>query len=91
MDLDDCIKRNSSTAYRNVDGEGLIMNPTDSMLHLLNETGSSIWEYLKEPHSVRDVLAMVQENFQCDPKTATDDVLEFLQALQEQQLVEIEN
>lgn len=91
MHLDDRVKRNSSTAYRHVDGEGLIMNPTDSMLHLLNETGSSIWEYLKEPHSVKDVLAMVLDNFQGDPKTVTDDVLEFLQTLQEQQLVEIEH
>jgi hypothetical protein len=91
MQLEDRIRRNASTAYRNVEGEGLVMNPTDSMLHLLNETGSAIWEYLKEPHTVQEVLAMVLDRFDCDPETATEDILTFLQTLQEQQLVEKEN
>jgi hypothetical protein len=91
MHLDSRIKRNSTTAYRNMEGEGLIMNPADSMLHLLNEVGSSIWEFLQEPRIVRDIVAMVFENFNCDQQTATNDVLEFLQTLQKQQLVEIED
>ncbi len=87
--LEDSIVRNPETAYRNLDGEGLVMNPSDSMLHSLNEVACAIWEYLIEEHKVSEVVEMVLEKFNCDYETAERDVLNFLQTLQQQDLVKL--
>jgi len=90
MLLDDRVSRNTITAYRNLDGEGLVMNPSDSMLHSLNEVGCAIWEALAEPKAVRDLVAVVLGQFDCDQATAERDVIEFLAALQAQGLVKVQ-
>ncbi|HOO21621.1 MAG TPA: PqqD family protein [Kiritimatiellia bacterium] len=90
MNAETKIKRNSSTAYRNLDGEGLIMNPADSMLHSLNDTGSAIWEYIAETRQVSEIVDMLMEKFNGARETAEKDVEEFLNALNEQGLIEQE-
>ena len=87
MDLESRVLRNSQTAYRNLDGEGLVMNPTDSTLHSLNDVGSAIWEFVAEERSVGEIVDMVVERFDCTRETAEADVLAFLRQLQERRLV----
>jgi oligoribonuclease (3'-5' exoribonuclease) len=89
MNLDAKVIRNSETAYRSLDGEGLIMNPSDSTLHSLDEVASCIWEFIAEEHTVREVVDRVLERFACERAEAEGDVLEFLDALQERRLAKI--
>ncbi len=87
--LGNSVQRNMQTASRTIDAETLIMNPADSMLHSVNEVGTSIWEYIAERRTVADVIAMVTEQFACSRETAEKDVLSFLNALHEQGLVSV--
>jgi hypothetical protein len=89
MNSESRVLRNTQTAYRSVDGEGLIMNPTDSSLHSLNAVAGAIWEYLSEERRVADIVAKVMEDFECERETAERDVGEFLEALQQKHLVKI--
>lgn len=81
--------RNPQTAYRNIEGEGLVMNPADSMLHSLNEVACAIWEFIAEERKVADVVAMLTDKFDCDTATAERDALAFLEELNKQGLVKV--
>jgi len=87
--LNNNVVRNHETAYRNLDNEGLIMNPIDSMLHSLNEVGCYIWEYISQQRTISEIVDLMLEDFDCDRETAEKDVLEFLAALQKQGLVKV--
>jgi hypothetical protein len=87
--LDDLVTRNNNTAHRVLDGEGLIMNPADSMLHSLNDVATVIWGFLAGPQKIRDIINRVMLEFDCDMETAERDVIDFLLAMQKQGLVEI--
>ena len=87
--MDDKVMRNYETAYRNIDGEGLIMNPKDSMLHSLNETACAIWEFISEKRKISDIVEIVMGEFDIGRKTAEKDVLECIKTFQQQDLVKI--
>ena len=89
MNLQSKCMRNSQTAYRNLEGEGLIMNPSDSTLHSLNEVAGAVWEFIEAEHSVEEVVEMVLSRFNIDRETATADVTVFLEALEERQLAKV--
>lgn len=89
LSLENSIIKNGQTAYRNIDTEGLIMNPLDNTLHSLNEVACSVWEFINEERKISDIVTMVLENYEADSETVTRDVIEYITALQEQGLVTV--
>ncbi len=85
--LDSNIVRNSMTAYRTVDNEGLIMNPEDSMLHSLDKVGCFIWENIIETNKVSSLIEAVKEKFECSDKNVENEVIDFLCKLHDQSLI----
>jgi hypothetical protein len=89
LSLENSVIKNGQTAYRNIDTEGLIMNPSDNTLHSLNEVACSIWEFISEERKVLDIVTMVLENYEADSETVTKDIIDYIAALQEQGLVTV--
>jgi hypothetical protein len=87
LSLENSVIKNEQTAYRNIDTEGLIMNPSDNTLHSLNEVACSVWEFITEERKVSDIVTMVLENYDADSETVTRDVIEHITALHDQGLV----
>ena len=90
LSLDNKILRNQHTAFRSMEDEGLIMDPATSSLHSLNEVGCAIWDFIEEQRAISDIVEMLLKTFDCEREQATQDTLQFVQLLQEKDLVTIE-
>lgn len=89
LTLTDKILRNQNTAFRILDGDGLIMDPETSFLHSLNEVACAIWDFISEKRQVEEIVGMLLEEFDCDLNMATQDTLTFLETLQEKGLIQV--
>ncbi len=57
----------------------------------LNEVGSRIWELLERPRPMADLCAVLQQEFDVDPDACHAEVSEFLLALANEGLIQIDN
>ncbi len=83
----DRIQRQKNVAWRLIDGEAVIITPSDSTMHSLNETGTRIWELLGQNQTVAQVAERIREEFDVTPEVAQKDTLWFIQCLSKKGLV----
>jgi hypothetical protein len=81
ISLDQIVRRNEKTASRVLEGEAIVLTPTDSKIHSFNETGSRIWELLAEEPTVRKIIAQIRSEFEVGEEQAQADVIAFLEEL----------
>lgn len=81
--MTDCYpKRAPNVPARVFDGEVIIMNPSDSALFNLNETGSAIWLAADGRTSLRQIVERdILPAFDVDPAEAFSDAAEFTRSL----------
>ena len=65
----------------------VIVAPEDGRLSVVNEVGAFVWELINGRNSVDCIVQQVVENFDVSAAQAQSDVLAFIQALAERQLV----
>ena len=82
------MRRNPQAAWRELDGQVMIVTPQDAMLHLLNSVGSFVWKQLDAPRSPADLAAAVCCEFDVDQDTALRDVEEFLALMRDKNMLE---
>ena len=82
------VSRIRDCAYQVIEGETLIVRPRDRQLHLLNETGTALWNWMEDPRSVDELTDRLCGEFEVDAPEARADVLAFLETLRERGLVE---
>lgn len=70
-----------------MDDGTVIVSPTDGRLSVLNEVGAFIWELINGQNSVDYIVSRVVDHFDVSSETARADVVSFLQALAERDLV----
>lgn len=88
--LDRVICRDPDAAWRTLDDETIVITPTDSVMHSLNDVGAFIWALADGNCSVRDVIDAVCEEFEVDRATAEADTLEFVRALNEKGMLRVQ-
>ena len=76
---------NPKIACRTIEETAFIL--FKSRMVSLNEVGTFVWEYFREPSSLKDAVAAVSEEFETTPKEATNDVDAFVAQLVERQLL----
>jgi hypothetical protein len=79
------------TAWRTVAGQAFIVNTRDSTLHELNDIGTAIWEYLKEPATIDEIARRLEEDFDVSRREACDDASAFIERLAAAGLVTADN
>jgi len=89
VNLSDKPAQNLETAARKIDDLFYVMHPDTSELHNFNDVGTRIWELIDGERSVEDIVGVVTEEYEVDEATARTDVLEFLAALQEKDLIRV--
>ena len=89
MKLTDKPVPNDSNAVRTIEDVVFVMNPDTSELHSFNEVGARIWQLLDGSRTVADVAGMIVEEYDVDEATAQQDVIDFLKALHEKNLVNV--
>lgn len=81
--MTDCYPRRAPNVPARVfDGEVIIMNPADSSLFNLNETGAAIWLAADGRTSLRRIVERdIVPAFDVDPADALSDADEFVRSL----------
>lgn len=87
--MNQCPERNPRLAWREIDGEAVIISPEDSHVHELNETASLIWKRADGRHNVDEIAAAVSEEYEVPFAVAATDVRELISTLEQKGLLSI--
>ena len=80
-------QKNPILAWREIDGEIVIVSPGDSVLHELNETGSFIWKQLDGRRQSAEIAAGLAAEYDVKPEEALRDIEALLGELASRQLL----
>ena len=69
-------------------GEVVILSLADGVYYGLDAVGAYVWERLRVPHSVRDLVGEITERYAVDREQCERDLLKFLEDLRTHHLVE---
>ena len=76
-----------NAAWREIDGEVVIISPEDSVLHELNETASFIWKQATGELTGRQIAERLAEEYDVEPSAALADAAELLDHLERKNLL----
>ena len=74
-------------AYRTIGGQVAIVKPEDSQFVTLNETGSFVWNHLKDC-PVGDLAELLSTEFEVSVETALQDVKQYIQKLLDREMIQ---
>ncbi len=69
--------KSASAAYQIIDGEAVIIIPSEQMVNVLNPVGSRIWDLADGKKSIRQIAEILTQEFDVSYKTALKDAIEF--------------
>lgn len=76
-------------AWREIDGEAVLVDPVRGRMLVLNDTGLYLWQALERPKDSRELAESLCTEFDVSADTAAHDVGAFLESLRERNLVEV--
>jgi len=76
-------ERADGAAAAEVDGEVVVLSPSDLRYHALNESAAAIWDLLEQPAVVADLVDRLVEQFDVDRSECETDVQAHLDELVE--------
>jgi len=77
--------------YSKLDEEVVILALKNEEYYNLNEVGSTIWGYIQEPKTVKEISDHINKTYTVEPNQLEQDMMEFLEKLAEEELIEITN
>ncbi len=84
----DKFRLKEEVAYQEVEDEFILVQPRNQELHRTNETGKQILSSLEQKQSVSDLVEQLCASFNVSEDQAREDVVSFLDLLQEKDLIE---
>lgn len=85
------VRRTKEASWREVDGEGVILNLESGAYYSLNEVGLKIWRLFDGRHSVEGIKALISQEYDVSLELAGQDVEKLVARLQREKLVEVES
>lgn len=89
IDLDSVVCAREDAVSSGFDEDVLILNMTDGEYYELNGSAGRIWEALKKPTTVGEILAKIKTEYRVDHETAKRDLIEALETFIGKGLIEI--
>lgn len=86
---DAVLRRGTGVIDAEIDGEVVLMAPTDFSYHGLDEIGSHLWGVLAEPTSVDDLVTRLTSEFDVEPDVCRRDVEAFVVTMRDLGLLEV--
>jgi rRNA-processing protein FCF1 len=74
-------RRNPTAGFRVFEGQATIVMPDGSFIHVMNESGSRIWELMDGVRSQAQIVDQICEEFETTREDAERDVRDFLATL----------
>ena len=75
------LRRNPTAGFRIFEGQATIVMPDGSFIHVMNDSGSRIWELLDGQRTEAEIVDCLVEEFETDRESAERDVREFIDTL----------
>ena len=81
------ISRSNEVVFSKLDDEIMMMSIKNSEYYGLDDIGSRIWEILLNPSTFNEIIKTLLKEFEISEEECSADVLEFLRALKDKNLV----
>jgi methyltransferase-like protein len=81
------LRRNSSTAYRIINGAALVVGASEGKLRTLNNVGTFIWELADGQHTLEEIIDRVCQEFDVDYSVAKQDAEAFVKELESKNML----
>lgn len=78
---------NADVASSKIGDELALLEPETGQYFTLNQTGSAVWHFLSEPHSLDETIADVAGKFEVTAEQCKDDVEALITQLSEAGLI----
>lgn len=72
------------------DEESILYDPIQGNVHILNETGASIWELCDGRRTIEEIAKIIEIDFEAEDESVLADVKEFVEELEKQGLLIVE-
>ncbi len=69
--------------------EAAILNLKNSVYYGMNAVGARVWELLKQPKRVGELLDVLLDEYEVEPERCSQDLLALLQKMREEGLIEV--
>lgn len=69
--------------------EGILLDPHQRKIVVINEIGGRVWELVDGHRTVGEIVATLENEYEADEATLQTDVLEFIEQLASHKLVTI--
>jgi hypothetical protein len=79
--------KSPSAAYQIIDGEAVIIVPSEQMVNVLNPAGSRIWDSADGKKTVGEIAEILAQEFEVPYETALKDIIEFTGDLAEKRMM----
>lgn len=89
ISIDTIINKNLEIDDTDLDGEKVMMNLDKGEYFMMNEVGSRIWEIINETMNVKGIVDALRSEYEVDEETCTDTVIEFLERLNNADLIRV--
>ena len=86
--MSECVIRNPRLAWREVDGEMIIISP-DGQVHELNETATLVWKNAAGDKGLEEIAGEISAAYDVSLDDARADLAELLAVLEMKQLVHV--
>ena len=73
------LRQNPDTPARTIDGEALVITPSDSTLHTLNDTATFIWDRADGTRTLESIAQEMLAEFDVDGDVLKRDALAFVE------------
>jgi hypothetical protein len=87
---DAVIRRHPDLVFSKVDDEVVMMSIKNGEYYGLDNIGSRVWEIIEKPVTFKELIDLLRYEFEIDDKKCRSDVIEFIEALINKELVVIE-
>jgi hypothetical protein len=82
-----CWQKNPALAWREIDEATVIISPTDSVMHELNDTGSFLWKNIDGRRSATELAELLAESYEVAREIALIDTQALLEEMSSRKLV----
>lgn len=80
--------KSPSTAYQIIDGEAVIIVPSEQIVNILNPVGSRIWDLADGRRTIGEIADVLAQEFDVSYETALKDAIQFTGDLTEKKMMD---
>ncbi len=86
---DTSVVATKNQVYSELEGEAVILHLGSGTYYGLNAAGAHIWDMLRQPRKVAEILAEMMDRFEVDSDRCERDLIGLLQRLSDEGLIEV--